>query len=209
MFTGLVQAVGTVVSVEPNAAGARLVVDASGWGYRPGHGESIAVNGCCLTHAPEKGVRPHFLAFDMVHQTLARTTLGRLAPGDAVNLESCLTLSSPIGGHLVQGHIDGVGKVREVSTAAGHRVIIEAEPGVMKYIVATGSVAVDGVSLTVAAVDADAGCFSVALIPTTLQLTTLGRRRAGHRVNIETDTLVRTVMHYLDRLVADKGLVSR
>lgn len=201
MFTGLVQALGTVVSRTPDPVGARLVIDPRDWPHRPQPGASIAVNGCCLTHAPgsENRDTPASLAFDVVHQTLDRTTLGALKPGDPVNLESCLTPSTPIGGHFVQGHIDGVGAVENISTAAGeHRIIIRTDERLIRYIIPTGSVAVDGVSLTIAAVDPASRTFAVALIPTTLRATTLGRLQHGGRVNIETDILSRTVVHYLE-----------
>jgi riboflavin synthase alpha subunit len=202
MFTGLIQAVGQVSSRASSEAGARLLISPGDWPHQPRPGDSIAVNGCCLTHAPQNAEGPRVLAFDVVPQTLARTTLGELRPGDVVNLESCLTPSSPIGGHFVQGHIDGVADVQDLATCDGYRLTIRTEASLIRYIVPTGSIAVDGVSLTVAGVDPGACTFAVALIPTTLQHTTLGRRRAGDRVNIEVDVLVKAAVHYLENFSA-------
>lgn len=217
MFTGLVQHRGTVERIDHTASAVgshgarRLIIDASGWAHRPGHGGSIAVSGCCLTavieskinaasEAPRGGSVPNRLAFDVVPQTLSRTTLGDLKPGDAVNLESCVTPSTLLGGHIVQGHVDGVGIIVEVARSAdeGVRVAIRPPADLMDYLVPQGSVAVDGVSLTLAAVHADR--FEVALIPTTLVLTTLGAAAPGRRVNLETDLLVKTVVHHLRRI---------
>ena len=199
MFTGLVQALGAVESLMPSDFGARLLINPRDWPHRPQPGDSIAVNGCCLTHAPQSGDRSGLLGFDVVHQSLDRTNLGGLKPGDTVNLESCLTPSTPIGGHFVQGHIDGVGTVENISTAAGeHRVTVRTDERLIRYIIPIGSVAVDGVSLTIAAVDPALRTFAVALIPTTLRATTLGQLQRGARVNIETDILSRTVVHYLE-----------
>lgn len=205
MFTGIVQAMGSVTAVTPNDFGARLTIDPRGWGYQPGRGDSVAVNGCCLTHTAEHG--GPCLCFDVIKQTLDRTTLGSLKVGEPVNLESCLTPSSPIGGHFVQGHIDGVASVRDISTAGEHRLTIQTDTQLVKYIVPTGSVAVDGVSLTVAAVDTRSAAFTVALIPTTLALTTLGHRRVGDGVNLEVDVLVKSVVHYLERFAANAPIV--
>ena len=205
MFTGLVQAIGIVESLTPNPFGARLVIDSRDWSHRPERGDSIAVQGCCLTHAPEtpgKGDTPLLLVFDVVRQTLDRTTLGDLKRGDPVNLESCLTPSTPIGGHFVQGHIDGVFVVEKISTSGEHRVQIRTDEDLIRYIVPTGSVAIDGVSLTIAAVDPPARTFAVALIPTTLRMTTLGNLQPGHRVNVETDILARTIVHYIQHFTS-------
>ena len=199
MFTGIVENTGTVVSAAPNAFGVRLLVDGGAFSHRPAPGDSIAVNGVCLTHAPKPDDPPAHLAFDVIRETLDRTSLGGLRAGSRVNLEASLRADTPIAGHFVQGHVDATGTVAEVYDGADEwRTTIAVEPALMKFIVPKGSIAVDGVSLTIASVDTAANRFAVALIPTTLELTTLKDRRAGERVNLETDMVVRTVVHYLE-----------
>ncbi len=194
MFTGLVQAVGEVKQTAPSEAGRRLVIDPRGWGHRPAPGESISVSGACLTMVGEFTGE---LVFDVVPETLEKTTLGALGVGDRVNLERSLAAGDLIGGHFVQGHVDGVGEVERVETDDERRVRVAASGSVAQYMVPKGSVAVDGVSLTIAAVDGDS--FEVALIPTTLEETTLGELRAGAKVNLEADTLAKTVAVLLER----------
>jgi riboflavin synthase len=179
MFTGIVREVGRVVSFD----GSRLVVDAA---TTAALGDSVAIDGVCLTVADGGGA----LAFDVVPETIARTTLGRLSAGDAVNVEPALRAGEPLGGHIVQGHIDGVGRVREL----GDLVWFDPPPELLRYVAEKGSIAVDGVSLTVAAVD-DLG-FAVALVPHTLEATTLGALAPGDDVNLETDVLAK----YVERL---------
>lgn len=199
MFTGLVQATGIVTHLTPSSFGVRLVISAPSWSYRPQHGDSIAVSGCCLTYAPAEVDHEGALGFDVIAETLRKTKLGTLREGDRVNLESCLTPSSPIGGHFVQGHVDGLGYVRHVvSGGEEHRLTIGVEPPMMRYMTPTGSITVDGVSLTLAAVDHGKSTFDVALIPTTLNLTTLGDLQAGDAVNLEADVLVKSVVNYLE-----------
>lgn len=196
MFTGLVQHRGRVTDVCPTAAGVCLALDAAGWPHRPGLGESISVSGCCLTVA---GLDP--LRFDVIQQTLHVTTLGALRRGDGVNLEPAVTPATLLGGHLVQGHVDGVGVIRAITRDAdGVRMRIDAPADLMDFIVPRGSIAVDGVSLTLAEVLEDG--FVVALIPTTLELTTLGEAREGGRVNLETDLVVKTIVHQMRRMGA-------
>ncbi len=195
MFTGLVQAMGTVQRVVPVQGATRLRIDASAWEHRPEAGESICVNGCCLTLA-EPLQSDGVLSFDVVPQTLRQTTLGSLGVGDRVNLEACCTPNTLLGGHIVQGHVDGVGQVLEVRTEGEHRVRIEAGRELIEYATPRGSVCVDGVSLTLAGVDPRAGWFEVALIPTTLRETTLGMLQAGSRVNLEMDILAKTLIHW-------------
>ena len=180
MFTGIVHEVGRVVSFD----GSRLVVDARA---EAGIGDSVAVDGVCLTVV---GQEP--LSFDVVEETLARTTLGGLRAGDAVNVEPALRAGDPMGGHVMQGHVDGVGTVR----ALGELTWLDAPADVLRYCVEKGSIAVDGTSLTIAAVD-DSG-FAVALIPHTKEATTLGALAPGDRVNLEADVLAK----YVERLVA-------
>jgi riboflavin synthase len=158
-------------------------------------GASIAVNGTCLT-VVDRG--EDHLAFDLSEETLARTSFGRLAAGDPVNLERALTLSTRLGGHLVQGHVDGVGEVLAVRPGSdgGAVVRVSAPASVRRYLVEKGSVCVDGVSLTVAGLDDEA--FSVALIPHTLAVTTLGSLEVGDPVNLEVDVIAKYVEALLE-----------
>lgn len=193
VFTGIVQHMGRVEGLETVEHGRVLSVDASGWGYRPQPGDSISVSGCCLTlNGPPDGGR---LGFDVVPQTLEVTTLGDVKAGDLVNLEPALTASSLMGGHIVQGHVDGVGVVRRVARAPERRLRVEAAPALLEYILDKGSIALEGVSLTVAGRGPE--WFEVALVPTTIQRTTLGNLGEGARVNLETDYLVKAVVSYL------------
>lgn len=193
MFTGIIQAVGRIAAIEPRGGDVRLRVDA---GALPlddvAEGDSIAVGGVCLT-ALEVG-SGHFAA-DVSVETLAVTTLGGLQPGDSVNLEKALRLSDRLGGHLVSGHVDGIGRVVEVADEArSQRWTFEAPPALARYIAAKGSICIDGVSLTVNAVEDSR--FGVNLIPHTQAVTTFGARRAGDPVNLEVDLLAR----YIERL---------
>lgn len=194
MFTGIVQARGKVTLVERRGGGVRLGVHPEkGWGGSPSTGDSIAVQGCCLTVSEVGG--DGGLGFDLVAETLARTTLGELRVGVEVNLEASVTPTTLLGGHLVQGHVDGVGVMEGVT--GEWRVTIRPPEDLLEYLVPKGSVAVDGVSLTVASVDPAGGVFEVALIPTTRERTTLGAARAGQRCNLECDVIVKTVVHWL------------
>lgn len=199
MFTGLIERTGRIAAIEPSPAGKTLLVDAGGWGKGFEHGESIAVSGCCLTLAPEPGAGTDegLLRFDVVPETLAKTTLGSLQPGATVNLERSATASTLLGGHVVQGHVEGVGVVRRILTSPEWRVTIEAPTDLMACVTPKGSIAVEGVSLTIAAADVERRTFDIALIPTTLEKTTLRELVVGSRVNLETDILARTVVHYL------------
>jgi riboflavin synthase len=198
MFTGLVQAIGAVASIDPGPAGGlRLVVDPGAWPHRPLVGESIAVSGCCLTVAEDPAGTQGRLAFDAVPETLAKTTLGALRPGSRVNLERSLRADDLMGGHTVQGHVEGVGEVLAVQPRPDYRLRIRPPADLMPCIIPKGSIAIDGVSLTIAAADPHEGTFEVALIPTTLELTTLGDLRPGARVNLETDIQARTLLHLL------------
>ena len=188
MFTGIVEELGAVSAVEPAGEGARLVISAKVVTQGTRIGDSIAVNGCCLT-AVDLG--PGWWAADAVAETLARTNLGSLRAGDPVNLERPLAVGDRLGGHLVQGHVDGVGRV--VSPAPDLR--IAAGDGVIAYVVEKGSVTVDGVSLTVVSVLPDG--FTVALIPHTMSVTTLGRKVPGDTVNLEADVIAK----YTERLL--------
>ena len=195
MFTGIVEEQGRVRAITPNEGGARLLIEARTVLDDVELGASIAVNGCCLTVTAFD--RDSFAA-DAVIETLARTNLGDLAAGDPVNLERPLRFADRLGGHLVQGHVDATGTVRDrVPQPDGSEVVtIEAPDAVQRYVVHKGSVTVDGVSLTVARVDDDA--FAIALIPHTLAVTTLGARSVGTRVNLEVDLVAK----YVEALVA-------
>ncbi len=195
MFTGLVQCVGVVRSAEAAAGGqaVRLAVAGPTWEFVPG--ESIAVSGCCLTLA-QSGHGT--MQFDVVRETLNKTTLGDLKAGSKVNLERSLRLGDMLGGHIVQGHVDGTGTVERVQEGADWRMWVRPGSQLMKYMIPKGSLCLDGVSLTLAEVDPAKGVVGVALIPTTLEVTTLGTLRPGHRVNIEADSTVKTIVHYME-----------
>jgi riboflavin synthase len=185
MFTGIVRELGSVVSFD----GSRLVVTAPETAAGAAVGDSVAVAGVCLTVVKAVDGR---LAFDVVQETLSRTALGQIEAGDDVNLEPSLRVGDQLGGHVVQGHVDAVGRVRSVAPEGdSHRVWIDAPETVVRYCIEKGSIAVDGVSLTVAAFDDDG--FEVALIPHTLTVTTLGRIEPGAEVNLEADVLGKVV----------------
>ncbi len=189
MFTGLVEALGTVRDVESEGAGRRLVLEAPSLSGELTLGESVAINGACLTAvASDKET----CAFQAGPETLRRTNLGELVPGDRVNLERALRVGDRLGGHFVQGHIDGVGRIAERVRQGEWETVWFACPGELAaQMVSKGSVAVDGVSLTL--VDVTAERFSVALIPHTLGQTTLGFKQVGAVVNLETDLLAKYV----------------
>jgi riboflavin synthase len=191
MFTGLVREVGTVASMQ----GGRLVIEAPGTAPGAQLGDSVAIDGVCLTVVARVDST---LSFDAVPETLSRTALGTLDQGSRVNLEPALRAGDALGGHYVQGHVDGVGSVASVEPEGeGRRVRFRAPAELLKYIVEKGSIAVQGTSLTVAAVD-DTG-FEVALIPHTLEATTLGQLQPDQRVNLEADVLAKYVEKLLPR----------
>ncbi len=195
MFTGLVEETGVVHRVVPNGDGMRLHIDAHVVVRDAVLGASIAVNGCCLTAVE---LRPDGFAADAVPETLDRTNLGRLAPGDRVNLERPLKLDSLVGGHLVTGHIDATTTVRSVTALddGSARIAFDLPADLARYVVEKGSVALDGTSLTVAALHDDS--FEIAVIPHTLAVTVLGTYRAGTVVNVEADLLAKHVERLLD-----------
>ncbi len=195
MFTGLVQALAEVIAIVPEGPGVRLVIDCPRLAARAQLGASIAINGCCLTVVEIAGDR---LAFQAGAETLSRTNLGELKPGGRVNLEPSLCVGDEMGGHYVSGHIDGVGVVDARTDDADWSTFwFRVPPALTRQMASKGSVAVDGVSLTL--VDVEAERFSVALIPHTLAATTLGSRRVGDRVNIETDLLAKYVSKMVGR----------
>ncbi len=197
MFTGIVEELGEVTDVEDLGSAARVTVRGPTVVADAGSGDSIAVNGVCLTVVsadPATGA----IGVDVMKETLDRSSLGALRPGDPVNLERPVTLATRLGGHLVQGHVDGVGRIVDRSPDEHwDRVRIALPAGLSRYIVAKGSITVDGVSLTV--VEVTATEFTVALIPTTLAHTTLGRRAVGDPVNLEVDVLAKYVEKLLTR----------
>jgi riboflavin synthase len=194
MFTGLVEHLGRIVAATPEPPGLRLEIDAGPVAEDVTIGESICTSGCCLSVVAIDGPR---LAFQLGPETLARTTLGRRGVGDGVNLERSLRLSDRLGGHLVTGHVDGVGQLAERADEqdwATYR--FNAAADLLVQIVGKGSITIDGVSLTV--VDVDAESFSVALIPHTLAMTTLGSLAVGDAVNLETDLVAKYVGRWLE-----------
>ncbi|HEY8855565.1 MAG TPA: riboflavin synthase [Candidatus Dormibacteraeota bacterium] len=193
MFTGIVSAIGTVIE----AGSGRLAIENAETAKRLSIGASVAVNGCCLTVVQKTGAK---FSMDVVPETLRRTALGSVTPGARVNLELPLAVDGLLDGHLVQGHVDATGRVvRVAATAAGHEVTVELPADLRDFIVEKGSIAVDGVSLTVAAVDDQAGSFTVALIPHTLAVTIAGEYKEGTVVNLEADIVARYVARNLRR----------
>lgn len=196
MFTGIVQDVGRVMSRETRGGDVRVLIafdrlNPSGISV----GDSICVQGCCLTAVE---IRDRTFAADVSRETLSLTTLGNLAPGSPVNLEPSLKAGDPLGGHLVSGHVDGVGEITGMSgDARSTRIELSVPPGLARYIARKGSVAIDGVSLTVNEVQG--ATFGINLIPHTQAVTTLGALRAGTKVNVEVDQIAR----YVERLLAD------
>lgn len=207
MFTGLVEGRGRVTGLTPEGAGVLLVIDPPREMQVPPSaiGDSIAINGCCLTLV---AVSRGSWAFQAGSETLSRTNLGQLQPGDAVNLERSLIATARLGGHFVQGHVDGVGTVDAVEREGEWTTMwFRTPPRLSRQMVSKGSVAVDGVSLTLVAVEAER--FSIALIPHTLAATTLGLRNPGDAVNIETDILGKYIEKMLGAVVPSDAPSSR
>jgi riboflavin synthase len=197
MFTGIIEELGTVESLHLlDGDAARLKIRGPKVTEDAGHGDSIAVNGCCLT-VVEYG--DGVFTADVMRETLQRTSLGGLEKGSSVNLERAVTAHARLGGHIVQGHVDGTGTV--ASRTPGEHwedVRVATTPEILKYVAEKGSIAVDGVSLTVTDVDDASGTFGISLIPTTLELTVLGRNKVGDTVNLEVDVIAK----YVERLIA-------
>jgi riboflavin synthase len=197
MFTGIVRERGTVVAADATEAGRRLIVEAPTTAAETVIGDSVSIGGVCLTATDVLDGR---VTFDAVPETLSRTTLGRVEIGDEINVEPALRAGEPLGGHYVQGHVDGVARVRALDREGDSlRVTIEAAPELLRYCVEKGSVAVQGVSLTIAELHDDA--FAVALVPHTLEVTTLGTVAIGDELNVEVDVLAK----YVERLVAPQS----
>jgi riboflavin synthase len=194
MFTGIVRELGVLAETEKTGGGRTLLVRAPETAAGTCPGDSVSINGCCLTAtAIDNGV----IAFDAVPETVARSTLGDLEPDDTVNIEPAIRVGEALGGHYVQGHVDAVGRIQSVEAEGeGLRVFVEAPEDVLRYCVEKGSITVDGVSLTIAELAADA--FAVALVPHTLAATTLAELEPGGRVNLEVDVLAK----YVERLIS-------
>ena len=200
MFTGIVEELGTVVDVVGGAESAQLTLDGPLVTQDATHGASIAVNGVCLTVVEHGAGR---FSVDVMAETLARSSLGGLRAGDRVNLERAMAASSRFGGHIVQGHVDGTATIVERTPGDRWEVVRFTLPAPLaRYVVEKGSITVDGVSLTVSALDDDT--FAVSLIPTTLALTTLGHKGVGDVVNLEVDVLAK----YVERLITSKENIA-
>jgi riboflavin synthase len=200
MFTGIVRELGRVVLAEGDIGGLALVAEAPESASELAVGDSISINGCCLTAESVEGSR---ISMHAMPETLARSTLGRLSAGDGVNVEPAVRVGDPLGGHYVQGHVDAVGRVQSVEAEGdGLRVFFEAPDDVLRYCVEKGSITVDGVSLTVAELGREE--FAVALVPHTLEATTLSALVPGQGVNLEADVLAK----YVERLLGARGLRS-
>src|ERR1700712_4066462 len=193
MFTGIIEELGTVTGIEDQLDAIRLTVGANTVLGDAALGDSISVNGCCLTVAT---LGDGSFTADVMRETLDRTGIGSLATGDRVNLERAVTPATRLGGHILQGHVDGTGSVRRRTPSEHWDVVeVEAAPELMRYLVEKGSITVDGTSLTVVDVLDDG--FTVSLIPETLARTTLGFRRPGDRVNLEVDVIAKHVERLL------------
>ena len=205
MFTGIIETVGRVVAIEPQGEKMRLSIEAPAISGGLPIGASVAVNGACLTVIAVKGGE---LVFEAVRETLDRSSLGDLRRGSRVNLERAMRADGRLDGHIVQGHVDGTGRVRALEQRADDlRLAVDCEPEFAALLVPKGSIAIDGVSLTLVAVE-DAG-FDVALIPHTLAATNLADRKAGDRVNLEADVLGKYVQKYLERIHGAAGASGR
>ncbi|MEM9416332.1 MAG: riboflavin synthase [Planctomycetota bacterium] len=204
MFTGIVQTTAAILASDNTPTGRRLTVERGALRGQVTQGDSICVSGVCLTAVD---IHDDRLGFDVIHETLIKTSVGQRAVGDKVNLEPAVTPNQPLGGHFMQGHVDGLAEVTAIHTEEGaYRIAFRPQPeyvSLMDYIIPRGSVAIDGVSLTLARVHDDG--FEVALIPETLSQTTLGALSVGDAVNIEADILAKTVVHQMQRMQSSAG----
>ena len=192
MFTGLVEIQGSVTAIQKTGSGICLSITPLS-DFDLSLGDSVAINGVCLTVTKHNGD----VSFDISPETMRSTDLGELHNGDRVNLERALRLSDRLGGHIVSGHVDNVGTVREIRQVGEYTFYtFDAPPDILRYVVKKGSIAIDGISLTV--VDLDSRSFSVAIIPHTLTATNIGQRRVGDKVNLETDIIGKYVEKLLD-----------
>jgi riboflavin synthase len=199
MFTGLIEEKGRITKIVPDSEGLRLTVQAPTISQDTRIGDSVSVNGACLTAVTAS---VPLIEFQAVRETVERTNLRALRPGEYVNLERALRASDRLGGHMVQGHVDGTGTVREISRKGSQTVFrFETAAEIMKYIVGKGSITVDGISLTVASLGSD--WFTVAVIPHTLASTTLGEKSSGDIVNLETDLIGKYVYKFMSKSASD------
>jgi riboflavin synthase len=193
MFTGIIEKTATVTGVTDGTGFRELTISLDSENLRIG--QSIAINGCCLTVAR---ILPHEVGFDVIKETLDKTNLGMLRQGDSANIENSLKIGDRLDGHFVQGHVDGLANLTEIAPNAGElRLTLQAPFAMAKYLVPKGSVTLDGVSLTLAAVKGNT--FQVALIPETVRVTTLGKKSIGWQFNLEADILTKTVVSWLER----------
>jgi riboflavin synthase alpha subunit len=205
MFSGIIDAIGNVRECRLTPGGQTLIIHAPDYWSDVGPGSSIAIDGVCLTLTRADRADAHF---DVITETLRCTTLGNLQPGHGVNLQKSLSVGDRIDGHFVQGHVDAVATITRVEKSPRESVLwFMMDARAMAYIIPKGSVAIDGISLTIAEVSG--GSFSVALIPTTLERTTIGKKAIQGRVNVETDILARTVVHYLKNAANPAALSTR
>ena len=198
MFTGIVEELGTVAAVEDQGDAVRITIAATTVLEDVALGDSVSVNGCCLTVSTVSTTgRPASFTADVMRETLDKTAVGDLTTGDRVNLERAVTPTTRLGGHIVQGHVDGTGAVRRRTPSEHWELVeVEAPTDLLRYLVPKGSITVDGISLTVVDVLADG--FTVSLIPETLARTTLGFRQPGDRVNLEADVIAKHVERLLE-----------
>ena len=202
MFTGLVEIQGSVTAIQKTGSGICLSITPLS-DFDLSLGDSVAINGVCLTVTKHNGD----VSFDISPETMRSTDLGELHNGDRVNLERALRLSDRLGGHIVSGHVDNVGTVREIRQVGEYTFYtFDAPPDILRYVVKKGSIAIDGISLTV--VDLDSRSFSVAIIPHTLTATNIGQRRVGDKVNLETDIIGKYVEKLLDTKDGNANLMN-
>ncbi len=201
MFTGIIVELGSVVSLDRKTAGAVLTITSRGLSRDSAIGDSISINGVCLTVVTLKG---DTLSFDLSDETLRSTNLGQLHPGDRVNLEPSLRADGKLGGHFVTGHVDAVGKIKSKSIVGeAFEVVIDSPEQLTGLLVEKGSVAVDGISLTVVKISREA--FTVVIIPHTAKVTSIGFKNAGDSVNLEADIIGKYVARFLARSTTDSG----
>jgi len=204
MFTGLIEAICTVKSVRRSAPAMHLTIDLGKLADETRIGDSMAINGVCLTIAELRG---NLATFDVSGETLTKSTLGRLKPASPVNAERAMKATDRFGGHFVAGHIDGTATIKAIEKAGQFANIkFTADPELLNQMVVKGSVAVDGISLTIA--DMDQNGFSAAIIPKTLEKTTLGTAKIGDMVNIETDIIVKTIRKQLEKILSQKQTLT-
>lgn len=197
MFTGIIVELGKVYEIQKLAQGARIKIFSNQILNEAKLGDSISVNGVCLTVTEIDKVKG-IMSFDVSHETLQKTTIGELKKNDPVNLEPAITLNTPLGGHLVSGHVEGVGRIKKIEKIGNDlKIEIEAPEEILRYCIKKGSIAVDGVSLTI--VDVFPSSFTVVIIPHTANMTTLGLKKVGSLVNLESDIIAKYVEKFVNQ----------